>query len=466
MDCEKENINVVIVPENILQAIRNSSNLNVDITDTVSIASIQQKEDNGTVQDGINLQTLQNGNLWFMLSGENLEINAPSSVVDGSVSDNSSVMSFEKPVESRDGAVPNSELGTVSNSGSSRIVLYQNCSFRPQRNSGNLLSINKDIIQAHDKSDTAVSLQRITSCNENINNALTSSEVNESFFNVNLSSFQTGTETSIGQEMIKTNVSYVNDPASIVNPPLISHQEIVKNSILTADKGTCTYGTSKALHKCDFENCNQTFKSALECRNHKTTVHGKEKSYKCKYANCLWSFSTPYKLRRHLESHYKRKPYACTYPGCNAVFSSDYNQRAHAKQHYTVNPSRICKVCGEVADNKRKLTAHMRDVHNEIPDFVCSICKKNFQTLAALVIHRRSHNPPIDYTCPVCEKKFTKLYYLKIHLYTHTGEKPFKCEQCDCGFASLSRLNRHMWIHKEDRRCIYKLIFLKSIYNC
>ena len=442
MEVEKENINVVIVPENILQAIKNTSDLSIDISDALNVSNIQQKDVTNEITETNNVQTISNGNIWFMFSSENLGI-SPETSANASLTSDADNNLAVRPIFLDD---LSSSVSINSSSSTNLSLQYQQCTLKSQH-----------IIELEDGVPAFVSEAETTSASGQ--NDTTKSymfvQPTESGSNPSVYTFTPAADNFFTMKTAKSLLTTfddmkakndVTDSAMITNVAVMSQKNVVKQ---TADKGTHK-GTLS--HTCDVGDCEQVFKSALECRKHKRTVHGKEKFYKCKYANCLWSFNTPYKLRRHLESHYKRKPYSCTFPGCNAVFSSDYNQRAHLKLHTTINPARICKVCGEVAATKTELATHMRRVHNQAPEFLCNVCNKHFQTSAALVMHKRSHIPPLDFACPVCGKKFSKRYYLKIHLYTHTGEKPYKCDQCDCGFASLSRLNRHMFVHNEDRR--------------
>ena len=447
MECEKENF-VVIVPENILQAIKNSSNLSIDVAEALNVTSVPQKDDSSETPDFSNLPSLSNGNMLFWLPSDNIGVSNDTSAVSGSENEGNLIF--------RPFALDDVGNTVLSSSGSKQLILQsdgetgasksQTLSLvdLPSGSDVNLVeSVSTQSNIAKSRTISAEVLDGVCETNLYIDQPSASAE---KYFVVDSSSNQSRTITSKSTTTVPVKM-VSHQKQSVIVTPSLSRQKEVKQ---TADKATYTNGV-KTLHKCDIENCNQTFKSLLEWRKHKTTVHGKEKMYKCKYANCLWSFSTPYKLRRHLESHYKRKPFSCTFPGCNAVFSSDYNQRAHMKLHTTIKPSRICKICGKILESKRELSVHLRKVHDQGPEFKCNICKNNFCTLAALVIHKRSHKPRNEFECPVCEKKFGVRYNLKIHIYTHTGEKPYKCDECDCGFASLSRLNRHSWIHKERR---------------
>ena len=467
MESEKENVNVVIVPENILQAIKNSSNLNLDVGDALLLSNPQSNDDIGDNTEASEAQNITNGNVWVMLPSDSLSISSNFSLPHNSSTDNTSLLQ---------------NLSEVNDSATTSVPLSNLCS-QPQNifdykqqtsNDSGFSSLYANEVSMQTASSAKVGTSSLNSdddgLNSDVNSIADTSFTSEKDYDLLIyvpRSNQAGTDnyfvfntplklnTNKSVELKHRPIKPFKTPGCIeqsflTNSAAVSNKTSVNQSAETAAK--CADSDSgKELYRCDVENCDETFTSPAECRKHKTVFHGKKKIYKCKYANCMWSFSTPYKLRRHLESHYKRKPYSCTFPGCNAVFSNDYNQRAHLKLHTTINPNRICKICGELTANKRSLASHMRKAHDQPCEFLCNICKRQFSTLAALVIHKRSHNPPNEYECPVCEKKFVKQYYLKMHLYIHTGDKPHKCEVCNCGFATLSRLNRHSLLHKERR---------------
>ena len=457
MEYEKENVNVVIVPENILQAIKNSSNLSIDIADALNISSAQHNDDAIDSSEASEVTNVTNGNVWLMLPSDSISINPDIALTQGLGSD----YHFKfRPLGLIEDFATNASTINASTSSQafqnfiSKHDTTTSTNILPSFTNAALLPTSTCVLNSTGANNFKYNVTTENECETTAGVHVPQSSA-ENYFVIN-NTLKSSNKAAKPLPFVPKDISW-NEKSPLVVSPVISKPAVVKETVSTADKSTHANGV-KTLHKCDVENCPEVFKSASEFRKHKATVHGKEKMYKCKYANCLWSFSTPYKLRRHLESHYKRKPYACTYPGCNASFSNDYNQRAHMKLHTTINPNRICKHCGQIAANKRDLQSHLRKVHNQPFEHICSICKKEFGTRAALVIHKRSHNPPNEFECPVCKKKFVKRYYLKMHLYTHTGEKPFKCDHCNCGFASLSRLNRHMWLHKERRYTLYYIM--------
>ncbi|CAK8689159.1 unnamed protein product [Clavelina lepadiformis] len=483
----KENINVVIVPESILQAFKNSSSLNLD-TDDVANNNSGNLLNIGTTETGecVNNIDLSNGNIWLSLHSNpyytsNDDItssNNPASETSPKVTANvgpsiqNGCVQISNSQDKVDAAINNCEV---------QLPLLDNCvlipslraddtsiahpyingtSFGPtnpnQPAANSYISMRIQSVES-DGDKSIYTLAPAFNLDANVN--FLTDQVTADKFQADVDNVTTSLELQIPVS-INNDTTTTENPQKTITvsradssvPTVILRETSAKTKVATADKATYADG-SKSLHRCMKDGCNEVFKSALQYRKHVSTVHELGKMYKCKHPNCKWSFQTPYKLKRHLQSHYKGKPYVCPYPGCNVGFSIDYNLKAHLKMHNTVMPERVCKVCDLLLSSKQELHTHMRKVHDEKPSFPCNICGKHCHTSAALVMHKRAHDAKkYKYDCPVCDKKFARRSELKMHLYTHTGERPFQCPHCEWGFVSLSRLNRHMMTHESSGR--------------
>eukprot|EP00088_Acartia_fossae_P055072 TRINITY_DN6392_c0_g1_i6.p1 TRINITY_DN6392_c0_g1~~TRINITY_DN6392_c0_g1_i6.p1 ORF type:complete len:564 (-),score=62.42 TRINITY_DN6392_c0_g1_i6:108-1799(-) len=114
------------------------------------------------------------------------------------------------------------------------------------------------------------------------------------------------------------------------------------------------------------------------------------------------------------------------------------------------NGNFTCEHCGEIFQNKRKFSAHMR---KHLNDYVirCDLCNKGFEYKSQYELHLRKHTGERPYRCHICAAGFTQKNVLTDHLRTHTGEKPFKCSQCFLEFSQRSNLRSHMTIHSGEK---------------
>jgi len=429
-DKDDKGVNVVIVPENILQAITNSSDDGHAIPEGFLPDYKLQSSSQDVSSSEFDVDQNASENLWLLFPPEAYTINSePVGNIDETVlsESNSDEVTVSCMVVNADQQETNSASSSDINARVD-VPLFQNCLLFTTRDS-ELLPNN------HQLPELSSPLKIV---HEDVFEP--SSKTSEENFSSSL----------LAQVVDKSSVSQT-DQYSLLGSTVCStptHSLHEGKSVKTADKATDT-DDAKLIHKCSVESCGLVFTSQHQLHKHTATVHEKEKVYKCSYTNCRWSFNTPFKLRRHMNSHYKRKPFVCDYVGCGKAFAYSYNLTAHLKSHS--QPRVMCHICSFSA-GKRDLEIHMRKVHNEAPSFLCSICKQLFHTLQALTMHKKSHDPhKVEHSCPLCGKTYSKRCELKEHLYMHTGERPYQCDQCEWTFTSNSRLTRHKKLHEKKR---------------
>ncbi|CAG2103194.1 unnamed protein product, partial [Medioppia subpectinata] len=93
-------------------------------------------------------------------------------------------------------------------------------------------------------------------------------------------------------------------------------------------KQKCHLNRHKNIHLnvrfiCDFNECHQTFSQKQDLFRHKSCVHLNERKFKCNEENCDKKFNTKYKLNSHKRIHSGEKPYKYLWS------LSDHKKRCH-----------------------------------------------------------------------------------------------------------------------------------------
>ncbi|XP_046821557.1 zinc finger protein 717-like [Vespa crabro] len=140
-----------------------------------------------------------------------------------------------------------------------------------------------------------------------------------------------------------------------------------------------------------------------------------------------------------------QQEYLC--PTCNITFRNEHAYRNHVNCHTQkegircniAEPSNIisvptpltggqigilravtfsCRVCSKEFDNVAEVDQHTRTHLENAEEHKCNICKKMFKTSAQLNEHLK-HHLSRAHPCPICPKAFINRTTLKIHLKTH-----------------------------------------------
>lgn len=97
-----------------------------------------------------------------------------------------------------------------------------------------------------------------------------------------------------------------------------------------------------------------------------------------------------------------------------------------------------CPRCPQKCTSPALLKTHIK-IHDDIRDFVCSICSSKFIQKRHLEDHIKSHDR--GFGCSRCEQKFSTRSSLKVHIKAH-GD--FSCPSCNRTFAQKGDLNTHI----------------------
>ncbi|XP_017120289.1 zinc finger protein 502 [Drosophila elegans] len=166
------------------------------------------------------------------------------------------------------------------------------------------------------------------------------------------------------------------------------------------------------------EECDRRFLNDLQLRLHKFRVHDGPNPNVCQV--CHQGFPLASKLQQHqARYHFKPQEWQCGQCAYNAPSKWDFHQ--HQAMH-----------AGE-------------------RNYTCEVCGHSCKTSSALAVHRRTHDQP-RLACPHCSRQFRENYTLKCHIRKfHEGDsvRRFSCSVCRRRFQTMEVLELHKLVHAE-----------------
>lgn len=266
------------------------------------------------------------------------------------------------------------------------------------------------------------------------------------------------------------------------NPPEVHSNLVHESSLANEDISENNYITLKHKTKDNTDKykcpkCNDMFVKQQELKLH-LAHHHNEMVLMCN--ECGASFNKMVTLDNHRREHKKENRIAneslstffqLNQVGDNFEISTEengslkyickfcrkkYTRKSSCEQHDCSNNKTPyeCNDCKQMFETPKDLFAH-RKLH--VSDTLyCSLCDKNFTTIAGLKYHLNTHTGVKAFSCPFCIKKFTANVNLNAHIrIVHSTLKPHKCEQCAQTFAAINHLKRHITsIHHKERKYI------------
>lgn len=119
----------------------------------------------------------------------------------------------------------------------------------------------------------------------------------------------------------------------------------------------------------------------------------------------------------------------------------------HIKRQHIYKIRYPCEICPDKSWRTLfQLQRHVKVFHQNIREFKCEWCGKEFGEKNKLMCHVRIHTGEQPFHCLYCNRKFTHQTDLRRHTWAHTGERPYKCEKDNCskGFMKKSELVAHI----------------------
>ena len=227
--------------------------------------------------------------------------------------------------------------------------------------------------------------------------------------------------------------------------------------------------------------CEKMFYCNGDKAKHIKIVHKKIKSYECE--ECSARFSKKTNLNNHkISAHKEIKDVRCSI--CSKMFKSDRYLQYHTNNTHGTKNRRPCEICGKnlidlrrhmklVHGNKqfrceicnyetaelRKFNSHTKVVHENIKEFACQECPREYGRKSVLKKHmQRVHSTSNDVepitTCEICGFEGKNLKSLQGHFGKMHKEKQiqqkYPCKFCQRGFKYPSLLEKHMISQHKD----------------
>lgn len=207
--------------------------------------------------------------------------------------------------------------------------------------------------------------------------------------------------------------------------------------------------------------CEKTLKSRRNFLNH-LALH---QPTKMKCHKCPENFSSPNRLRYHLQSVHLNLAFACSL--CSKAFRRKVEATSHFKKYHPgeifhpnesiirtkTSSLRRRKSTSKCASSPNKTLNKKESISEEgklivVETFLCNICQKHFNTRWALNRHLLTHNKSsgskryLCQTCGQCFDRYDPYYHHKLQ-HVPTQDLP-SCSICKKSFANASSLRNHI----------------------
>lgn len=168
---------------------------------------------------------------------------------------------------------------------------------------------------------------------------------------------------------------------------------------------------------------------------------------------CGKVFADKFELQRHFIEHH-RTDFGVSCSKCDKKFSKQDHLKAHFLAAHTENQFN-CTKCGRFFRYKSALDRHVKIIHENQRNHVCSICGKTFGLKYDLTQHYETNHDEskkTQRTCPICGKIFSKERNLQMHILAIHNQKSFECEICTKKFSFKSAKDRHIKVVHHNQR--------------
>lgn len=197
---------------------------------------------------------------------------------------------------------------------------------------------------------------------------------------------------------------------------------------------------------CHVQDCSQRFSTHQHLTQHQD-IHNRPRPYGCHL--CTNTFHKNHQLKKHIaEIHLHTKPNPCPIPGCSMSFTFPSVLEKHVSRVHDQTKRYGCGLddCLEHFSKWSLLQAHIKAAHK----MKCAHCGKTYSDKTAFRLHVDTHETPLEsrrlFQCKAagCTKKFTRAHSLKKHVnFIHNEIRDYQCQICDKEFAHRRTLKAH-----------------------
>lgn len=172
--------------------------------------------------------------------------------------------------------------------------------------------------------------------------------------------------------------------------------------------------------------------------------------YKCLDCNGL-VLDNPQLVSTHkAASHRLRITYNCS--ECQREFELLAGLKKHLKTHRSEVRKDTWKKCPDCGKCLKLGSMWMhRKIHSDNKKYQCDICGQKFVQKINLTHHARIHSSEKPYECPECQKRFQERSHLQRHQKYHAQTRSYRCEKCGKMYKTERCLKVHNLVHLEQR---------------
>ncbi len=212
------------------------------------------------------------------------------------------------------------------------------------------------------------------------------------------------------------------------------------------------------------EICKQSFADETELSDH-MPVHGD--SFPC--VECDETFKSFRDRKNHIESvHTKTETSNASKATANTSQSSKksksrvYHDDGDDEDEQIVNSAELingryrCKFCEKTLANRSSLKLHIR-LHLKKKLKMCELCGHGYSRKSHLDRHMKTHFPKQP-ECKICNETFETMQEQKVHMTAeHKMEskvlaRPHQCDLCSKSFTTVQRFNDHRQRHFDETK--------------
>ncbi|XP_030369684.1 serendipity locus protein H-1 [Scaptodrosophila lebanonensis] len=172
--------------------------------------------------------------------------------------------------------------------------------------------------------------------------------------------------------------------------------------------------------------------------------------YKCLDCNDMLLETQQQVSFHEAAAHRLRMTYRCS--ECHREFEMLAGLKKHLKTHRTEGRKDTWKKCPDCGKCLKLGSMWMhRKIHSDNKKYQCDICGQKFVQKINLTHHARIHSSEKPYECPECQKRFQERSHLQRHQKYHAQTRSYRCEKCGKMYKTERCLKVHNLVHLEQR---------------